>query len=139
MPENIIPQNIKDQYKLHGKIHNGFIYMRIERGMYGLPQAGILANKLLQERLAPHWYYKAMHTPGLWQNRTLPIKFTLVVDKSSVKYVGKENAAHLINAITEKYEVSTDWTGILYCGIKLDWNYTHWYVDTSMQGYVPKN
>ena len=125
MPESIIPQNIKKLYKLHDKIHNGFIYMRIERGMYGLPQAGILANKLLRERLAPHRYYKEMHTPGLWRHKTLPIKFTLVVEDFGVEYVGKENAEYLINALTNKYEISTDWTGGLYCRIKLDWNYKH--------------
>ena len=53
--------------------------------------------------------------------------------------MGKENAAHLINALMEKYEVSTDWTGGLYCSIKLDWNYTHRYIDTSMPGYVLTN
>ena len=80
-----------------------------------------------------------MHTPGLWQHKTLPIIFTLVVDNFGVEYVGKENAEHLINALTNKYEISTDWTGGLYCGIKLDWNYKHRYVDTSMPRYVPKN
>jgi len=33
--------------------------------------------------------------------------------------------------------VETDWTGGLYCGIKLDWNYIQRYVDISMPQYVP--
>jgi hypothetical protein len=57
--------------------------------MYGLKQAGLLANQLLQTRLAPFRYYPARHTPGLWLHKTRPIYFTLVVDDFAVKYVGK--------------------------------------------------
>jgi len=39
--------------QLHDKVINGHVYMEIRRGMYGLPQAGILANKLLRKRLQP--------------------------------------------------------------------------------------
>jgi hypothetical protein len=28
---------------------NGVVYVKIQKGMYGLPQAGILANKLLEQ------------------------------------------------------------------------------------------
>jgi len=43
-------------YKLHSMIHNGHVYVEIFRGMYGLPQAGQLANDQLQTFLAPHGY-----------------------------------------------------------------------------------
>ena len=75
---------------------------------------------------------------GLWKHVSLPVQFSLVVDDFGVKYVGEENARHLINALTTNYEVSTDWNGSLYCGIKLDWNYNERYLDTSMAGYVKK-
>ena len=32
--------------------------MKIVQGIYGLPQAGILVNKILRKQLAPHGYYK---------------------------------------------------------------------------------
>ena len=35
----------------------------------------------------------------------------------------KKNAEHLLNALKKIYEVEVDWTGSLYCGIELDWNY----------------
>ena len=44
---SIIPQEIIDQYKLMDLVHNDYVYIKIRRGMYGLPQAGIIANKLL--------------------------------------------------------------------------------------------
>jgi hypothetical protein len=53
--------------------------------MYGLKQAGLLENQLLQTRLAPFGNYLARHTPGLWLYNTRPISFTLVVDDFAVK------------------------------------------------------
>ena len=123
-------------YNLHNKVKNGFVYMQIKRGLYGLSQSGILANKLLRERLKPHGYYELPHTPGLWKHVTLPVQFTLVVDDFGVKYTEKENIQHLINALKETYEISEDWDGALYCGIRLKWNYAPGYVDTAMPHYV---
>ena len=104
--------------------------------MYGLPQAGILANTLLRERLATHGYHELQHTPGLWTHETRPIWFTLVVDDFGIKYVGKENADHLLAALGDKYTIETDWTGSLYVGITLDWDYQQGHVDLSMPTYV---
>ena len=47
LPINLISEEIIAKYKLLPLVHNGHVYMEIRRGMYGLPQAGILANKLL--------------------------------------------------------------------------------------------
>ena len=56
IPITHIPQEFMDMYKLHEKVKNGYVYCEIVRGMYGLPQAGILANQLLKKRLAVHNY-----------------------------------------------------------------------------------
>ena len=66
--------------------------MEIIRGMYGLPQSGILANKLLRQRLQPHGYFEVEYTPGLWKHKSRPVQFTLVVDDFGVKYIDKTNA-----------------------------------------------
>ena len=80
--------------------------MEIRKSIYGLPQAGVLANKLLKKRLAPSGYYNMPHTPGLWKHVSRPIAFTLVVDDFGAKYVGKKNADHLIAALKRKYKIS---------------------------------
>ena len=96
------------------------MYLEIRKAIYGLPQAGILANKQLREKLKPEGYYEVAHTPGLWWHGTRPVQFSLIVDDFGVKYVGKENAKHLIKAIKKaSYEVALDWEGSLYCGITL--------------------
>ena len=69
--------------------------MKCQKGMYGLPQAGILANKLLKKILAQFGYIEARHTPGLWKHVWRPIQFTLVVNNFGEKYVGREYAEHL--------------------------------------------
>ncbi len=46
-----IPAEFIEEYKLAGADRNGWIYFKIRRGCYGLPQAGILANDLLRSRL----------------------------------------------------------------------------------------
>ena len=133
---DMIPQEIILKYNLLDMAVNGAVYAEILKGMYGLPQAGILANKLLEKRLNAKGYFHHRHTPGLWYHTTRPISFTLVVDDFGVKYVGKEHADHLKASLEEHYEVSVDWTGALYCGITLDWNYATRTVDLSMPKYV---
>jgi hypothetical protein len=104
--------------------------------MYGLPQAGILANQLLTKRLEPHGYYQCRHTPGLWRHKWRPVLFSLVVDDFGIKYVGREHINHLIDDIEEHYEFSKDWEGRLYCGITLKWDYDERTCDLSMPGYL---
>jgi hypothetical protein len=117
---------------------NRFVYLEIRQAVWGLPQAGILANKLLRRRLLPHGYYKCNNTRGLWKHQTCPIAFTLVVDNFGVKYFVKERADHLIQCIKETYELTEDWTGDLYCRIKLNWDYHARTLDILMPGYIKK-
>ncbi len=122
------------QYDLQKYIYNGFIYLKMRRAVWGLPQAGILANKLLRKRLLPHRYYECANTPSPWKHKMQPIFFTFVVDDFGVKYVGREHVEHLIACIKDKYELTKDWTGDLYCGIKLNWDYNATTFDISMPG-----
>jgi hypothetical protein len=48
LPLKLIPTEIIDKYNLREKADdNGWVYVRIDLGMNVLPQAGLLANKLL--------------------------------------------------------------------------------------------
>ncbi len=138
MPLSVFPAWIMKQYNLDKHALNGFVYLRMERAVWGLPQAGILANKLLCKRLAPHGYYKCINTPGLWRHEWRPITFTLVVDNFGVKYVGKEHADHFIVCIKEKYKLAKDWSGDLYCGINLKWDYIKRTLEISTPGYIKR-
>jgi hypothetical protein len=78
------------------------VYLEIQKGVYDLQQAGLLANQLLQQRLAHYGYYPDRHTPGLWLHKTRTIAFTLVVDDFAIN-VGKYNLHHLRNALLRSY------------------------------------
>jgi hypothetical protein len=97
------PEEIIQKYNLNSLAVDGWVYTEIRKGMYGLKQVGLLANQLLQTRLASFGYYPARHTPGLWLHKTRPISFTLVVDDFAGKYVGKQHAEHLRNALLRTY------------------------------------
>ncbi len=138
MPTALFPSWIVKQYNLTKHILNGFIYIKMGRAVWGLPQAGIFANKLLHKQLLPHGYYKCTNTLGLWKHTTRPISFTLVVEDFGIKYVDKEHVDHLIWCIKQKYQLTKDWTGNLYCGIILNWDYNAHTLNISMPGYTKK-
>jgi hypothetical protein len=137
LPIDIIPQERVNQYNLLPLVNNGFVYIDIQKGMYGLPQAGLIANKKLRKHLATWFgYIPTTHTPGLWKHTTCPTQFSLVIDDFGVKQVGKENAQRLINTIKNLYDITTYWDGTLYCGITLKWDYLARSVNLSMPGYI---
>jgi hypothetical protein len=79
-----------------------------------------------------------VNTPGLWRHESRPLTFTLVVDNFGVKFVNKEDVDHLISSIKTTYSLTKDWTGNLYCGISLKWDYIGCTVDILMPGYIKK-
>ena len=121
IPTKHFPQDIMKKYKLHDKIHNGHIYCRIKKGMYGLKKAVVLAFNHLKEKLVPFGYKPIDHTDGMWKHKTRNIKFCLYVDDFGIKYLKKEDAMHLIHAIHQNYQCTIDWEGRHFCGLTFDW------------------
>jgi len=81
-----LPKEIIEEYKLHKKAtKKGMIYIEVVKGMYGLPKAGLLANKLLEKRLNKHGYFQNKLVLGLLTHKNRPISFTLVVNDFGVK------------------------------------------------------
>ncbi len=104
--------------------------------MYGLPQAGIIAQELLEERLLKAGYQQSKIMPGYWKHDWRPISFTLVVDDFGVKYIGKEHVHHLTQTLKQHYEIKEDWEETCYLGITLYWIYKKCKVHLSMPGHV---
>jgi hypothetical protein len=98
----LLPQETIEKYNLIELSQDGEVYIEIQKGMYGLPQAGILTNELLQRNLAKDGYRPIHNTHGLWTHDTHPISFSSVVDDFGVKYVGREHAEHLMECIKKK-------------------------------------
>ena len=53
MPLKLFPDDIVEHYNLKEKALNGYVYMEIRRGMYGLPQAGILGQQAPTKTTGP--------------------------------------------------------------------------------------
>jgi hypothetical protein len=138
IPLASIPQSIIYQYALRDKAHKGLVLVEISKGMYGLPQSGILAFNQLKTHLATHDYAPCTHTLGLRTHSTPDITFSLVVNDFGIKYTNRDNTMHLLTSLEELYTVTTDWTGSLYLAMTLNWDYIHSTVDISMPGMLPK-
>ena len=139
MKLELFPEDIIEDYDLRNKVDaNGNVHCEVRRGMYGLPQAGIIAQELLEKRLLTAGYTQSKITPGYWKHEWRPISFTLVVDDFGVKYIGAEHVQHLLQVLKQNYEIEEDWEGTRYLGITIDWDYKKREVHMSMPGYVEK-
>ena len=79
-----IPKEFTKEYNLPPMVHNGWIYFKIVRGCYGLPQSGMLENNLLRTPLNKNGYFEATTTPGLWKHQWQPIQLFLIVDNFGI-------------------------------------------------------
>ena len=106
--------------------------------MYGLPQAGIIAQDCLTTRLHQAGYQQSKVTPGYWRHKWCPISSTLVVDDFGLKYINKTDVNHLISMLSQDYKIIMDWDGTQYLGLTLDWDYKLRKVHISMPEYIEK-
>ena len=67
-----------------------------------------------------------------------PITFALVVDDFGVKFTGDCHANHLISTLKKDYDVTIDWKGELFVGIKLKWDYKNRTLDTHIPGFTKR-
>ena len=82
--------------------------------MIGLKQADRIKNDRLKIKLAKFGYSPVARTPSIWKHATKYICFSLVLEDFGVKYVGKDTADHLIQALNNLYTISINWNGSLY-------------------------
>ena len=52
----IIPEEIIQKYNLINLVHKGSVYMEIQKGVYGLPQARKISNDKVNIRLSKFGY-----------------------------------------------------------------------------------
>ncbi len=63
----LFPEDVIQEYNLRNKVDAmGNVHCEVRRGMYGLPQAGIIAQELLQERVLKAGYCQSNVTPRYW-------------------------------------------------------------------------
>ena len=134
-----IPQEVISEYKLRSKVTaDGHMYIEINKEIYGLSQAELLAQEPHFERLAEHGYSQCNISPGVWRHETKPIMSTLVVNGFGVKYVNTQDASQLISVLKQHYSVTENWKGEQYIVMYLHWEYKEDRVHVAMPGYVAR-
>ena len=131
------PSDIRKRYNLDALVHNGFIYIKIKKGLFGLKQAALLAYQQVSKLLQAGGFRPILGSLGMWKHRTRSIIFNLCVDDFGVKYFDKNDVEHLITSLQPKYVVKADWTGNNFLGYSLDWQYDKGYVNLTMPKYIP--
>jgi hypothetical protein len=139
------PDDIIEEYNLREiATKDGCVIAECKKCVYGLPQAGILANKYVEKRLNEYGYFQSDFTNGLWAHKSRPIQFALCVDDFGVKYVNDGDVEHLKAALTATnpetgkpmFEITVDKEGKQFCGLHMDFDYEKREVHISIPGYV---
>ncbi len=88
-----IPEEIIEEYKLREIVtDDSYVYCKIRKEMYGLPQVGLIAQELLEQRLSKVGYSQSKIITGLWTHKTRNTCFTLVVNNFAIKFTKMEDA-----------------------------------------------
>ena len=128
-----IPQETIDLYDI--EIRNGKACVCIMKGMYGLPNAGRIAQDQLIGFLEQDGY-EQQHTECLFKHNTRDIYFMLVVDDFGIKHKYPEDLEHLHSTLKKHYTITCDPTGSKYLGINIDHDRENSLISLSMPNYV---
>ena len=132
-----IPSESRAKYIKGDMIKNGAVLAEVKKGIYGLAQAGILAQQRLFEHLNRNGY-KAISDdhPCLFKHELNDIVFCLVVDDFGVKYKEKEHVEHLIKTLEELYILKVNWVGNSYVGFDIHHDKVNHTITLSMPRYI---
>ena len=135
-----IPKEIIDTYHVMDFALPGEskVYVEVTGALYGMKQAGYLANNDIVEHLANNGYTQLPNTPCLFRHHTDDIEFSLITDDFGVRYGTKAAADKLLEVMSRKYKMTHDWSGSKYAGfdILIDYSPTDRRCEISMKGYM---
>ena len=114
------------------------ILFEISKGVYGLPEAGKLAQDRLYAHLQEHGYYLINGSTGMFRHKTRPTIFSLVVDDFGVQYSSVEDVNHLADTLRKLYKITMDWTGSKYLGLTIRHDEVEKTMSISMPTYIAK-
>ena len=108
-------------------------------GMYGLPEAGRLAQQKLIPHLAKNGYTECPNTPMLFRHTIRNISFVLVVDDLGIKYKHSkpDDLEHLFLCLRELYSIKTNLRGDKFLGLTIEWNYQSPYKNSTCEVSIP--
>ncbi len=112
-----LPDSVRQDPIVSRLIKNDCILVKIQKGLYGLPQAGRLARDRLVSHLAKAGYIESDHVPSYFRHNQRDVSFVLTVDDFDVSYAKDEDLEHLLSHLRQLYKITVDLDGRRYVGI----------------------
>jgi hypothetical protein len=129
---------IMAEYDLEQYFEGNVIHFEVNKGMYGLPHAGLLAQNRLIAHLTANGYAQSTVVPCLFQNSDNGGTFVLVVDDFSIKTKNAASRDHFLNTLRQMYKITVDATGSQYLGMTIVHDKKAETMFVSMPGYMDK-
>ena len=132
------PLDCREEFGIANLSETTIIYYQILKGLYGMPQAGLLYQTGLIKHLSQYGYHMSLTTPCLFYHDTSAVKFLLWVDDFIIKYKRSDQASidHLLNCLRQKYTITVDLTGSSYLGMTIERNRIEKWLKISAPGYI---
>ena len=126
------------EYDLDKMSTDGYVYFEVVKGMYGLPQAGLLAQQRLIAHLAKSEYIQSPVIPCLFRHPTNGVTFVLVVDDFGVKFQNAAGRDHFLDTLRSLYAITVDEQGSQYLGMCIEHDKKLATISISMPGYIAR-
>lgn len=135
-----IPDDIWKTYDLdkycHSRRNIEGVVFEINKGIYGLPQAGRVAQLRLNKHLAKHGYVQTEDTPCLYKHESRGTYFTLIVDDFLAATTCDDDRNHFLETLKELYAIKYDPEARKYIGITITRDKAKRTIKLSVPGYV---
>ena len=129
---------IMEEFGLDAYCVDEHVYFEVVKGMYGLPQAGLLAQERLVSHLAASDYIQSSVIPCLFRHPTNGVTFVLVVDDFGVKFTNPEGRDHFLDTLRALYQITVDAKGSQYLGMAIVHDKIRQTISISMPGYIAR-
>ncbi len=134
-----IPEDIMTEFDLLQYVDGNRILMEILKGLYGLKQAGKLANDALVPCLEADGFMQAPLSPGIFKHATNGVAFALVVDDFGVSYTDTAGPEALMRTLTTAgYTFKSDWSGAKFLGQQVRHDRERHEIRLSMPDHIPR-
>ena len=117
---------------------DNYVYCRINKCMYMPKQPACLVYEDLVSHLDKYGFAPDKICLNIWTFKKRKTKFCSCVDDFGIKYFNNADKNHLIGALQDKYEITTDMTDSNFYSLTLNWNYVHGYMIISMTNFVDR-
>ena len=117
-----ITLEMREEYKEFIHQHTGRLMLKLIRSIYGMRQAGYIAQRNLLALLKANGYYESGYDSIFTSNDGKTI-FLTHTDDFAIGYDDEKEVQQLVQMLTEaKYKITIDMEGKNFCGFEVEYN-----------------